>query len=75
MHRHHLLVCGFGIAAALAVVALAGGSAGSLGVLAALLICPLIMIGALLLLTRQPASPTPPPAGRDAEHEHQVSAR
>jgi uncharacterized membrane protein YgaE (UPF0421/DUF939 family) len=53
MHRHHLVGCGVGIALALVVVALAGGSAGSIGVLIALLICPLVMIGALMLLTRQ----------------------
>ena len=50
MHKNHLVGCGAGIALALIVVALSGGSAGSLGVLLAVLICPIVMVGAMWLL-------------------------
>lgn len=61
MHRNHLIGCGFGIALALVVVALAGGSAGSLGVLVAALLCPLLLLGALALLARsERPAPNPP---------------
>ncbi|HET7489741.1 MAG TPA: hypothetical protein VFJ85_17575 [Acidimicrobiales bacterium] len=50
MHRSHLVGCGVGIALALVIVALSGGSAGSLGVLGAALICPIVMVGAMWFL-------------------------
>jgi hypothetical protein len=56
MHRNHFVGCGVGIALALAVVALSGGSAGSLGVLLAVLICPIAMVGAMWFLTGRPSS-------------------
>ena len=55
MHKNHLVGCAAGIAIALAVVALSGGSAGSLGVLAIVLLCPIAMAGVMWLLLR----PTP----------------
>ena len=50
MHKNHLVGCGVGIALALILVAFSGGSAGSLGVLLAALICPVVMVGAMWLL-------------------------
>jgi hypothetical protein len=50
MHKNHLVGCGVGIALALIVVVLSGGSGGSLGVLVAALVCPVVMIGAMWLL-------------------------
>ena len=50
MHQNHLVGCGVGIALALILVAFSGGSAGSLGVLLAALICPVVMVGAMWLL-------------------------
>lgn len=52
MHKNHIVGCGVGIAIAMAVVVLSGGSAGSLGVLAAALLCPVAMVGAMWYLTR-----------------------
>jgi hypothetical protein len=54
MHKNHLVGCGVGLVIAFAVVALSGGSAGSLGVLAAALACPLAMVGAMWFLARRP---------------------
>lgn len=54
MHKNHLVGCGVGLVIAFAVVALSGGSAGSLGVLAAALTCPLAMVGAMWFLARRP---------------------
>ncbi|WP_370328479.1 hypothetical protein [Euzebya sp.] len=62
MHKNHLIGCGVGIAIALAVVALSGGAAGSIGVLAAVLICPIVMGGALWWLARPDATTRPEPA-------------
>jgi hypothetical protein len=50
MHKNHLVGCAAGIAIALAVVALSGGSAGGLGILAAALVCPLVMTAAMFFL-------------------------
>lgn len=50
MHKNHLVGCGVGIAIALVLVAFSGGSAGSLGVLVAALVCPIVMVGAMWLL-------------------------
>jgi TRAP-type C4-dicarboxylate transport system permease large subunit len=50
MHRQHLVGCGIGIAIALVVVVLSGGSGGSIGVLFAALICPVVMLGAMWFL-------------------------
>lgn len=50
MQKNHLIGCGAGIAIALAFVALSGGSAGGLGILAAALICPIVMIGVMYFL-------------------------
>jgi hypothetical protein len=50
MHKNHLIGCGAGIAIALAFVALSGGSAGGLGILAAALFCPIVMIGVMYFL-------------------------
>lgn len=61
MHKNHLVGCGVGIAIALVLVAFSGGSAGSLGVLVAALICPIVMVGAMWLLMGGPQ--------RSAEHE------
>ena len=58
MHKNHLVGCGVGIALALVLVTLSGGSAGSLGVLVAALICPLAMVAAMWFLTGRPTSPT-----------------
>ena len=44
MHKNHLTGCVVGILLALAVVRLTGGSAGGLGVLAAALVCPVMML-------------------------------
>lgn len=58
MHKNHLIGCGAGIAIALAFVALSGGSAGGFGILAAALICPIVMIGVMYFLmgSRHPSS-------------------
>lgn len=51
MHTNHLVGCGIGVAVALVVaVALSGGSAGSLGVLFAVVLCPLTMVVAMRFL-------------------------
>lgn len=50
MHKNHLVGCAAGIVLALTVVALSGGSIGSLGILAAALVCPLVMTGAMFFL-------------------------
>lgn len=50
MHRNHLVGCAAGIAIALTVVSLSGGSAGGLGILAAALICPIAMTAAMFFL-------------------------
>lgn len=47
MHKNHLVGCAVGIALALVVVALSGGSAGGLGILVAALICPIAMTAAM----------------------------
>ena len=54
MHKNHLVGCGVGIAIALVLVAFSGGSAGSLGVLFAALVCPVVMVGAMWLLMGRP---------------------
>lgn len=54
MHKNHFIGCGFGIAIALAFVAFSGGSAGGLGILAAALVCPIVMIGAMYFLMGNP---------------------
>lgn len=69
MHRQHLTGCGFGIVLALGIVWLAGGSAGSLGVILAVLLCPLIMLGALVLLTRTGAPADDPVQQQPPAHE------
>lgn len=58
MNTNHLVGCAAGVAIALAVVALSGGSAGSLGVLAIVLLCPIVMGGVMWLLMR-PTTPAP----------------
>lgn len=50
MYKNHLVGCGAGIAIALAFVALSDGSAGGLGILAAALICLIVMIGVMYFL-------------------------
>ena len=50
MHKNHLIGCGIAIAVALVVVALSGGSGGSLGVLVAALLCPVTMVVAMRFL-------------------------
>jgi hypothetical protein len=50
MHKNHLVGCAAGIIIALAVVTLSGGSAGGLGILAAALVCPLVMTAAMFFL-------------------------
>ena len=50
MHKNHFVGCAAGIAIALVVVALSGGSAGSLGVLVAVLVCPVAMVAAMCIL-------------------------
>ena len=69
MHKNHLVGCGVGIAIALVLVAFSGGSAGSLGVLVAALVCPIVMVGAMWLLMggsqRSTEHGTPPPRGGD----------
>lgn len=50
MHKNHLVGCAAGIAIALAVVVLSGGSAGAFGILVAALICPFVMIAAMYFL-------------------------
>ena len=50
MHKNHLVGCGVGIAIALVLVALSGGTVGSLGVLVAALLCPVTMIVAMRFL-------------------------
>lgn len=69
MHKNHLVGCGVGIAIALVLVAFSGGSAGSLGVLVAALVCPIVMVGAMWLLMGRPqrdAEPgTHPPQDTD----------
>lgn len=50
MHRSHLVGCGVGIAIALVLVALSGGTVGSLGVLVAALLCPVTMVVAMRFL-------------------------
>lgn len=52
MHTNHLIGCTFLIAAAIAIVALSGVSAGSLALLALLLLCPIAMGGVMWLLLR-----------------------
>ena len=58
MHRSHLRLCGIGLVLALGYLALTGGSAGGVGLLIAVLVCPLAMIVAMTLLmgngTQQP---------------------
>jgi hypothetical protein len=49
---NHLVGCGIGLALALVIVSLAGGSVGALGVLIAALICPLVLLAALHILSR-----------------------
>ena len=50
MHKGHLAGCAVGVVLALGFVSLTGGSAGSLGVLLAAVICPVAMIVAMKLL-------------------------
>lgn len=52
MHKSHFVGCAIGIALALVVVGLSGGSAGSLGVLVAALACPVAMVVAMWALMR-----------------------
>lgn len=61
MHTNHLVGCGVGIAIALAIVALSGGAAGSVGVLAAVLLCPIAMGAAMWWLARSGAAGRPEP--------------
>lgn len=67
MHKNHLIGCGIGILLALVVVALSGGNAGSLGVLAAVLVCPVVMLGAMWFLASSFQSG--PSHGTDADAE------
>lgn len=68
MHKNHLVGCGVGLALALVLVAFSGGSAGSLGVLAAALLCPVVMVGAMWLLMGAAEHPREP-------HDVQVAPR
>ena len=63
MHKNHLVGCGVGVVLALALVTLTGGSAGSLGVLAVALICPIAMVAGMYFLMGRA------PADRDSHHE------
>lgn len=70
MHKSHLVGCAIGIALALVVVGLSGGSAGSLGVLVAALACPLAMVVAMWALMRHGEhGDAEPVAGRPADAE------
>ncbi len=57
MHKNHFVGCAAGIAIALAIVALSGGSSGSLGVLAIVLLCPIVM-GIVMVLMMRSAGPS-----------------
>jgi len=50
MHRSHLRLCGFGLVLALGYLVLTGGSAGGVGLLIAVLLCPLAMVVAMTVL-------------------------
>ena len=50
VHKGHLIGCLAGIALALALVAVTGGSAGGLGVLVVALACPVAVVVAVKLL-------------------------
>lgn len=50
MHGSHLGICVVGIAAAVGLVVLTGGSAGGAGLLVAALACPLAMVIAMRVL-------------------------
>jgi hypothetical protein len=50
MHRSHLRLCGIGLVLALGYLVLTGGSAGGVGLLIAVLVCPLAMIVAMTVL-------------------------
>jgi uncharacterized membrane protein YdfJ with MMPL/SSD domain len=60
MHRSHLRLCGIGLVLALGYLVLAGGSAVGVGLLIAVLVCPLAMIVAMTVLmgngTQQPTA-------------------
>lgn len=58
MHRSHLRLCGIGLVLALGYLVLTGGSAGGVGLLIAVLVCPLAMIVAMSVLM---GSGTPQP--------------
>ena len=68
MNKNHLVGCAAGIVIALGVVTLSGGSAGSLGVLAVVLLCPIAMGGAMWLLMRS-TSPAHLPSEPAEPHE------
>jgi hypothetical protein len=69
MHKNHLVGCGVGVVLALALVTFTGGSAGSLGVLAVALICPIAMVAAMYFLMGHA------PADRNVDHEEPRQVR
>lgn len=52
MHRSHLRLCGLGLVLALGYLVVTGGSAGGVGLLIAVLVCPLAMVVAMTVLMR-----------------------
>lgn len=50
MHKGHFAGCGIALVLALGFVAFTGGSAGGLGVLVAVLACPIAMVVAMKFL-------------------------
>ena len=47
LRPEHLIGCAVGVAIAIVVVVLSGGSAGAFGVLIAAVVCPLLMVAAI----------------------------
>lgn len=67
MHKGHLGGCVVAIGAALALFAVTGGSVGGLGLLLAVLICPLTMGAAMWFLMGSPRRSSTP--GGDGTRE------
>ncbi len=72
MHRSHLRLCGIGLVLALGYLVLTGGSAGGVGLLIAVLVCPLAMIVAMTVLmgngAQQPTADRPDAPAEPVEH-------
>ena len=63
MHRSHLRLCSLALLAALAYLALTGGSASGVGLVIVALVCPLAMVLAMTVLM-----------GRDQQHHAPITS-